>query len=101
MSKTAVLAKLPIKKGEKDTFLAAFAAMYEQVEQEPGTEIYILNWDRKDENLAYLYEVYTDKDALKAHSGSDAMQAFQGALAGILAGAPELIMLTPDTGKGL
>ena len=75
--------------------------MCEQVDQEEGTEIYILNWDRKDENVAYIYELYTDKDALKSHGSSEAMQALQGALAGILAGAPELIMLTPDSGKGL
>ena len=32
MSKTAVLAKLPIKEGEKDTFLTAFAAMQAQAD---------------------------------------------------------------------
>ena len=89
MSKTAVLAKLPIKDGEKDTFLAAFDAMVDQVGDEPGTEIYILNWGRKDDaNTAYIYELYTDGDALAAHSGSDAMKALTGALGGILAGKP-------------
>ena len=44
MSKTAVLAKLPIKPDAKDTFLDAFGAMLDAVESEEGTEIYILNW---------------------------------------------------------
>lgn len=101
MSKTAVIAKLPIKEGEKDAFLAAFAEMTAQVEQEGGTEIYILHWDRKDENLAYIYELYSDKDSFKAHGVTDAMKAFQVALGGLLGGAPELIGLTPETGKGL
>lgn len=101
MSKTAVLAKLPIKEGEKETFLAAFASMCEQVDQEPGTEIYILNWDQKNPDVAYIYELYCDGDALAAHSGSDAMKALMAALGGVLAGAPELIMLEPAAGKGL
>lgn len=101
MSKTAMIAKLPIQEGKKDEFLAAFAAMAEQVDQEPGTEVYILHWDRKDDHVAYIYELYSDKDALKAHGGTDAMQALQAALGGLLAGAPELIGLTPESGKGL
>lgn len=96
-----MIAKLPIKEGEKDAFVAAFAEMAAQVDQEDGTEIYILHWDRKDENIAYIYELYSDKDSLKAHGGTDAMKAFQGAIGGLLAGAPELIGLTPDSGKGL
>lgn len=102
MSKTAVLAKLPIKPDAKATFTEAFAAMLAAVEAEEGTEIYILNWGQKDdENTAYIYELYTDNDALAVHSGSDAMKALMGALGDVMAGAPELIMLTPDAGKGL
>ena len=102
MSKTAVLAKLPIKADAKETFLEAFGAMIEAVNAEEGTEIYILNWGQKDdENTAYIYELYTDGDALAVHSGSDAMKALMGALGDVMAGAPELIMLTPAVGKGL
>ncbi|MEM8706057.1 MAG: putative quinol monooxygenase, partial [Actinomycetota bacterium] len=99
MSKTAVLAKLPIKPDAKDTFMEAFGAMIDAVQSEDGTEIYILNWGKKDEeNTAYIYELYTDNDALAAHSGSDAMQALMGALGDVMAGAPELIMLSPAAG---
>ena len=102
MSKTAVLAKLPIKPDAKDTFLGAFGAMLDAVESEEGTEIYILNWGQNDdENTAYIYELYADGDALAVHSGSDAMKALMGALGGVMAGAPELVMLTPAAGKGL
>lgn len=102
MSKTAVLAKLPIKPDAKQTFTEAFGAMLDAVESENGTEIYILNWGQKDdENTAYIYELYTDGDALAVHSGSDAMKTLMGALGDVMAGAPELIMLTPAAGKGL
>jgi len=101
MSKVAVLAKLPVRPEAKAEFLAAFSEMEAAVANESGTEIYILNWDSSDENLAYIYELYTDADALGVHSGSEAMKALMGALGGVLAGAPELIMLNPATGKGL
>jgi quinol monooxygenase YgiN len=101
MTKVAVLAKLPINPDAKDAFVAAFAAMEAAVAEESGTEIYILNWDAADENLAYIYELYTESDALGVHSGSEAMKALMGALGGLLAGAPELIMLNPASGKGL
>lgn len=102
MSKTAVLAKLPIKPDAKEAFSEAFGAMIDAVHTEAGTEIYILNWGQNDdENTAYIYELYTDGDALAVHSGSDAMKALMGALGDVMAGAPELIMLTPAAGKGL
>ena len=96
-----MIAKLPLKEGARDAFLAAYEGMNAQVAEEAGTEIYILHFDRKDENVAYIYELYTDNDALAVHSGSDAMKALMGALGDVMAGAPELIMLTPDAGKGL
>ena len=102
MSKTAVLAKLPIKPDAKETFLNAFGAMIDAVNAEEGTEIYILNWGHNDdENTAYIYELYTDGDSLAVHSGSDAMKALMGSLGDVMSGAPELIMLTPAVGKGL
>ncbi|MDG1367326.1 MAG: putative quinol monooxygenase [Acidimicrobiales bacterium] len=101
MSKTAMIAKLPLKEGARDAFLAAYEGMNAQVVEEVGTEIYILHFDRKDENVAYIYELYRDVDSLKQHGGTDAMKAFQGAIGDLLGGMPELISLTPETGKGL
>lgn len=102
MSKTALLAKLPIKPDAKETFLEAFGAMITAVEAEEGTEIYILNWGQgDDENTAFIFELYTDADAMTVHSSSDAMKALMGSLGDVMAGAPELIPLTPAVGKGL
>ncbi len=101
MSKTAMIAKLPLKEGARDAFLTAYDAMNAQVAKEAGTEIYILHFDRKDDHVAYIYELYRDVDSLKLHGGTDAMKTFQTAIGDLLGGAPELISLTPATGKGL
>jgi quinol monooxygenase YgiN len=96
-----MIAKLPLKEGAREAFLAAFEAMNSQVAQEAGTEIYILHFDRKDDNVAYIYELYRDVDSLRHHGGTDAMKDFQGEIGDLLGGLPELISLTPATGKGL
>ena len=101
MSKTALIAKIPLKPGCRDDFVTAFTPMIEQVNSEAGTEIYILHFDAGDENLVWVYELYTDQDAFAAHSGSDAMQQLFGALGDLLGGAPEMITVTPVVGKGL
>jgi len=100
MSKVSLIAKLPLKPGSKDTFLAAFAPMLDQVDAETGTELYLLNFQKDDENIAWIYELYTDDDAMAAHSSSDAMAALFGALGDVLDGAPELIPCLPHAGKG-
>ena len=57
--------------------------------------------DPNDANVAYMYELYVDGDALQAHSTSDVMKQIMNAFGGVLAGRPELTMLTPVRGKGL
>lgn len=101
MSKVSLIAKLPTKPGKRDELVSAFGPMMEAVNDEAGTEIYILNLDNNDENVAWVYELYTDADAMGVHGGSDAMAALFGTLGDLLDGAPELIMTTPVAGKGL
>ncbi|MDY7102555.1 MAG: putative quinol monooxygenase [Actinomycetota bacterium] len=101
MSKTAVLAKITAQPGKRDELVSAMGELVAHVENEPGTEVYALNLDAGDENVVWFYEVYADKDALKAHSGSDVMKKVGGAMAPLLAGRPELTMLTLESGKGV
>ena len=101
MSKVSLIAKLPTKPGRRDDLVAAFGPMMDAVNEEAGTEVYILNLDNGDENVAWVYELYTDADSMGLHGGSDAMQALFGAIGDMLDGAPDLIMATPVSGKGL
>jgi quinol monooxygenase YgiN len=101
MSKVSLIAKLPLKAEKRDDFLGLFGSMIDAVNEEAGTEIYILNFDQSDENVAWIYELYTDADAMTTHSSSDAMAGLLGAMGDLLDGAPDMIMLTPHVGKGL
>ncbi|MEZ5244348.1 MAG: antibiotic biosynthesis monooxygenase [Acidimicrobiales bacterium] len=101
MSKVSLIAKLPLKADKKDEFVEKFGGMIEAVNDEAGTEIYILNFEQANENVAWVYELYTDAEAMTVHSSSDAMAALIGSLGDVLDGAPDMIVLTPHSGKGL
>lgn len=101
MAKIAVIARFPTAEGRRDEFVAAFQPLLDHVNTEAGTEMYVLHLDDSDENLVWVYELYTDDDALAVHGGSEAIKALFGAIGGLMGGAPELIMVTPVGGKGL
>ncbi|MCQ3805671.1 MAG: putative quinol monooxygenase [Acidimicrobiaceae bacterium] len=101
MSKVSVIARIPLKPGTKGDLIAAFTPMLEQVNDEAGTEIYILCEDRADENVVWVYELYSDSEALDAHSSSDAMAALLGVVGGLVDGDPGFHILNPIAGKGL
>ena len=102
MPKPVIIAKLTAQEGKRDELVVAFGRMIDHVTaNEPGTEVYVLHTDDADPNVAWFYEMYSDKAALGAHSTSDTMKSVGRELAGLMAGRPEIIMLTPAAGKGL
>jgi quinol monooxygenase YgiN len=100
MSKIAVIARVPAQPGKRDDLVAALQAALETASAEEGTTYYILHTDAKDPDVLWMYEMYTDQDALVAHSGSESFKALGPAIAPFLAGRPELTFLTPIGGKG-
>jgi quinol monooxygenase YgiN len=101
MSKVSMWVKLPIKEGKREEAKAIIGEALANVQSEPGTLLYILHEDGRDENVLYFYELYTDGDALAAHGASDWFKEFGPKLGPVLAGRPEMQMITPVGGKGL
>ena len=101
MPKVAAIAKLTAAEGQRDALVKVMDQLVDAAADEPGTEIYVINLDAKDANVVWFYELYTDNDALQAHSASDTMKAIGGQLGGLLGGAPELNFLTPHRGVGV
>ena len=101
MSKVSVWVKLELQPGKRDEAVAIIQEALQAVQAEDGTLLYLLHVDDKDENALYFYEMYTDGDALTAHGTSDWFKVFGPKLGPVLAGRPEMQMLTPVGGKGL
>ena len=60
----------------------------ENLDQEPGTEAFMIALDPGDEDVIWLYEWFTDQEALDAHRSSDAF-------ADLIQRMPELIAVPP------
>ena len=102
MPKPARIAKITAAVGTRDELVAACQKMIDYVTtSEPGTEVYVLHTDGKDENVVWYYEMYSDKDALTTHGTSGAMAAFGKEIAPLLGGKTEIMRLNPVAGKGL
>jgi len=102
MAKPALIAKITAADGKRDELIAACQKMIDFVtKSEPGTEVYVLHTDDRNENVVWYYELYSDKDALVTHGGSEMMAAFGKEIAPLLGGKTEITRLSPVAGKGL
>jgi len=95
-----LLAKFTAKEGKGDELIAAFQPLLQQVENEPGTLLYLMNRSKEDPDLFWFSELYTDDDAFAAHGASDAMAKAMPTLGPLIAES-ELILGQPVLVSGL
>jgi quinol monooxygenase YgiN len=89
MSVVVVATILPLP-GHHDEVAAALAAAVEQVHSEDGCELYALH--QADGRLV-MVERWASADALDVHSKGPNLVALTSALAGLVAGAPDVVLL--------
>ena len=95
-----VVAKLKVQQGKEGAFQAEAEKMIAHVKaNEPGTEKYILYRSTADPTEFLVYEIYADPAAFASHGNSPAMQQFFGAVGGLMAGRPEILMYEELGGK--
>jgi quinol monooxygenase YgiN len=63
MPKVALLSRVKAKQGKAGELIAAFRPVFEQVEKEPGTLLYVLHRSKDDPDLFWVSELYADDDA--------------------------------------
>ena len=100
MPKIALLSRVKAKEGRGEDLIAAFRPLFEAVEQEPGTLLYVLHRGSDDRDLFWVCELYADDDAFAAHRTSAAMAAATPALADLIAEA-EFMTGEPLSAKGV
>jgi (4S)-4-hydroxy-5-phosphonooxypentane-2,3-dione isomerase len=100
MPKVSLLARFKVKEGKGDELIAAFNSLFEHVNQEPGTLLYVMNRAKDDPDVFWFSELYTDADALAAHGGSEAMAKAAPTFAPLIADT-EMILGEPVLAKGL
>jgi len=100
MPQVALLSRVMAKEGKGEELVIAFRPVFELVDTEPGTLLYVLHRSKDDPDLFWVSEIYADEDAFAAHSKSDAMAAATPALAELIAEA-ELVIGEPVSAKGV
>ena len=102
MAQTSVFVKLTAKPGTRDAAIAALEKMLPTVNDEAGTLVYSFHRDASNEDVIWVFELYTDGDALGAHAGSAAMAELIGSFGDLLGAPAEMHLATPmANGKGL
>jgi autoinducer 2-degrading protein len=100
MPQVAVGARVRVKEGKADEFLAAFAPLLEQAEKEPGTLLYVVQRSNDDPHVFWTSEVYADEAAFSAHSGSAVHAAATPVFTDLIAES-DIIRGQAVMGKGL
>ena len=101
MPAVAVVAKIQAKPTKRDEVAKILSSMVEVAESEAGTLLYVMNLDNNDDDVIWFFELYADDEALGSHAGSEAMKATGKALAGLVAGPPELHLMRPAGAAGI
>lgn len=91
MSHIAILARVTVREGKAEEYVAAFAPLLEQAEREPGTLLYAVHRSKNDPHMFWTTEVYADDDAFAAHSASDVHAAASPVFTELIAAADVVI----------
>lgn len=73
MSQVAIVARVTVKKGKAEQYIAAFAPLLEQAQKEPGTLLCALHRSKDDPHVFWTAEIYADDAAFAAHGASEVM----------------------------
>jgi (4S)-4-hydroxy-5-phosphonooxypentane-2,3-dione isomerase len=91
VSHVAIVARVTVKEGRADEYVAAFAPLLEQAEKEPGTLVYAVHRSKDHPYVFWTTEVYADDDAFAAHSASEAHAAAALAFTDLIAASDVMI----------
>ena len=91
MSHVSIVARVTVKEGRADEYLAAFAPLLEQAEKEPGTLLYAVHRSNDDPHVFWTTEVYASDDAFAAHSASKVHAAASPVFTELIAAADVMV----------
>ena len=91
MSHVAIVARVTVKEGKADEYVAAFAPLLEQAKQEPGTLLYAVHRSNDDPHVFWTTEVYADDDAFAVHRASEVHAAASPVFTELIAAADVVI----------
>jgi len=93
--RVGLFVRLVCRAGGRTAALDAMNRYMDALAGEPGTEAFIVCVDPEAEDVLWLYEWFTDHDALDAHRSSPSFHTMMAELPAALAAPPALIRVDP------
>lgn len=90
-----LLVRVVANPGQKFALLDCLNDYCENLDQEPGTEAFMISLDSSDENVIWLYEWFTDQEALEAHRSSEAFAVLMNKMPTLVSGPPGVLPMNP------
>ena len=90
-----MLVRLTASEGMRPALLDAIHRYSDGLEEEPGTELFIVHLDPDDANIVWLYEIFRDEDAQEEHRAADGFAQLMTELPDVLGAPPAILRLDP------
>ncbi len=90
-----MLVRLTAAEGMRPALLDALHRYSDGLEEEPGTEVFIVHVDPDDANIVWLYEIFHDDDAQNDHRAAEGFAQLMSELPDMLGGPPAILRLDP------
>jgi quinol monooxygenase YgiN len=70
MARSANIVKFTVKPAQRQRLLAEIQALAAHAQDEDGTLLYVAHTSVEDENELWMYELFSDQEAVEAHESS-------------------------------
>lgn len=90
-----MLVRLTASEGMRPALLDALHRYSDGLEEEPGTEVFVVHVDPDDANIVWLYEIFRDDDAQNDHRAAEGFAQLMTELPDVLGAPPAILRLDP------
>lgn len=90
-----MLVRLTASEGMRPALLDALHRYSDGLDEEPGTEVFIVHLDPDDANVVWLYEIFHDDQAQDAHRAARGFARLMTELPDVLGASPAILRLDP------
>lgn len=95
LGRIGMLVRIPVQPGMRPAALDVLNRYVDDLDEEPGTEAFLVCVDPDDEHVVWLYEWFRDQDALEAHRTAPLFTRLLGELPGLVGGSPGIMRIDP------
>ena len=90
-----MLVRLTAAEGMRPALLDALHRYSDGLQEEPGTEVFIVHTDPDDAHIVWLYEIFHDDEAQDEHRDAEGFAQLMTELPDLLGAPPAILRLDP------